>query len=392
MRSLPQPTLCAVNMSIKNNFDAELDSAFAMLAPPPPPPPPPPVASTPKRGKKRKLAPPPPPPSTETASTPTAAKKKKQRTRRVQRVSNETALADEINRMQSENADADAAIDAVRMRATIADAEQHAVALLARLDALLTVGAEAVAATKRYGQLRAQLEKQRGESAVVARVCDVFGKLLQATERARDSCAQLPVQFGQMYIRHEAFMRASSSALVPQGLALLRRSSPPSSLTSSATENGTLAVTAAAAAAAVSTTPPPSSNERAVALVHYGGAQSRQAFRLEEREPSQARVTELHNTYLGTSMLNANFDPRVTAEAKRLKRVDTQRRAAHLRAGGEVMPELFASHAALLQFEPRSQLLLAGAGGGGGGPVARVGASLLPPPPSASLTIEAKKK
>jgi len=264
-----------------------------------------------KRGRKRKPQ----------SGDGTTAKKK---VRRVKRLDTKAALGAELQKMQDETDKGDeiAGVSGLQMRDEIAAAQHRAVTLLGELDELLDRSRDATEATTKYSQLLAQVKKHASKSVVLDKVAVLFAKLVAATEAARHSCSRLPREYAQVLLRQEAYMRASANALVPAGIAVL---SP---------EAGNQLVSA--------------SPRSTTALTQYGGPQSRSTFRLVAADPSRARVAELQGSFLATSMLNANYDPAITVSATNAARREAQRRAAQLKAGGEVMPELF-GHQQLLE-------------------------------------------
>ena len=291
------------------------------------------------------------------SSEPTRTPKKKDKpakkpgsgkVRRARRMPMAKALEKEMEKLRAENATTDeiASLDATTITREIRDAAESSTALLERLNQILEIGDDATEQLNKYAQLLSLLEKHKSESVVVQRVCDVFQRLLRSTTLARNSCSRLPNQFAQMLIRVEAFMRATTSALVPQGIAVLQQQSTDgerAALTASAPAEGQLALVG---------------GERPTALVRYGAPQSRSTFRLEVADVSRAEVSELQNTYLSTSMMHANFDPRITVSSTNGARRDAQRRAAQLKAGNEIAPELFgAKQLALMQAGARTLAL-----------------------------------
>lgn len=263
-----------------------------------------------KRGRKRK------PQSGDGTTT-------KKKVRRVKRLDTKAALGAELQKMQDETDKGDeiAGVSGLQMRDEIAAAQHRAVTLLGELDELLNRSRDATEATTKYSQLLAQVKKHASKSVVLDKVAVLFAKLVAATEAARHSCSRLPREYAQVLLRQEAYMRASANALVPAGIAVLSPNA------------GDQLVAAA---------------PRSTALTQYGGPQSRSTFRLVAADPSRARVAELQGSFLATSMLNANYDPAITVSATNAARREAQRRAAQLKAGGEVMPELF-GHQQLLE-------------------------------------------
>lgn len=259
----------------------------------------------------------------------------KKKIRRVKRMTTSTVLKTEVTRMQQQETEEQTStpVDGIGLEREIREAGERASVLLTRLDALLDVGMGAVTATAKYAQLLAQLRAHRAESDVVERVCEVFNKLLATTASARDSCARLPAEFGRMLLRHEAFMRASTSALVPRGISVFAGASATDAksgrrqqlLLTDGREGG-----------------PPA------ALVQFGGPQSKATYRLVCEQPTRAQASELRNSYLATSMMNANYDPRITTTAMNAARRDEQRRVARTIVGNEVVPQLFGAEQARL--------------------------------------------
>lgn len=249
----------------------------------------------------------------------------KKLTNRKKHLTRDAAVIDEIRRMQAEHDTVDQSkpVDGFGMTEEIHEANAKATRMLEELDALLNIGNAAVQATNKYSILIGQLERHRTESNVLDRTCAVFTKLLQAVASARDSCSRLPTEFAQMLVRHEAYMRASSSALVPSGISII---GAPSGDSASNNDRQLTVVTA-------STQP--------MALVRFGGPQSKSTFKLVADDRSAGQVSEMQNSYLSTSMMHHNYNPLQTVTATNAARRDSQRRAAQLQAGSEFMPELF---------------------------------------------------
>lgn len=78
-----------------------------------------------------------------------------------------------------------------------------------------------------------------------------------------------------------------------------------------------------------------------MAVVTFNGPQSRNTFRLVADTNTRARTSDLKNSYLATSMMHANYDPRNTVTATNAARRDAQRRVAELQTGAEIIPDLF---------------------------------------------------
>lgn len=250
---------------------------------------------------------------------------------RTKRVSTTAVLSEEVQRMQNENETSEsAALDRQAIAAEIRSAEERAARLLEKLDAVLKTGGEAVEATAKYSQLQAQLERHRSKSVVIDRVCAIFKNFLQVMAACRNSCARLPAEFAQMLIRQEAYIRASASALVPQGMSVLvdRRRAEKQAAKDSETQNQLALV-------------PTASDSGSTAVVTYGGPRNKATFKLVASEQTRSDINALQNSYLGTSMLNASYDARTTVQATTQARREAQRRAAQLKAGAEIMPALF---------------------------------------------------
>ena len=250
---------------------------------------------------------------------------KKKAKRRVKRVPSTSVFAKEMKKM---NLDGEQAlhIDPNTIEKEIKDAELNAVRMLDELKEFLDRSSLAAAATEKYSQLAAQMEKHRSQSAVIDKVSTVFQKVVGATAAARESCAKLPAEFAKMLLRHESFMRASASSLVPTGLSVY----VPSTANNQATSNALITTSNAA-----------TSSQNSMAVVTFNGPQSRNTFRLVADTNTRARTSDLKNSYLATSMMHANYDPRNTVTATNAARRDAQRRVAELQTGAEIIPDLF---------------------------------------------------
>ena len=281
----------------------------------------------PKKSKKRKQ-----PDTADVVAAPVAKSAKKKQTRRVKRVSSTSVFAKEIKRMNESvneaNGEGGKSINGLEMEKEIREAEESAVHLLSELKEFLDRATPAYVATDKYSQLATQMEKHRSESVVIDRIAAIFHKMLSVATAARESCAKLPGEFAQMLLRHESFMRASASSLVPSGISVF---APSGTITNGS--NGTSSQSTALV--------PMSSSSNSTALVTFNGPQSRNTFRLVAESNTRARTSDLQNSYLSTSMMHHNYAPRNTVTATNSARRDAQRRAAQLKAGGEVMPDLY---------------------------------------------------
>jgi len=343
---------------VPTSFSAEIQSTMLESKP-----------TKPKKSKKRKQ------PDTAsdvaittTTTTTTETSSKKKKTRRVKRVSSTSVFAKEIKRMNESvdeaNGEGGKSINGLEMEQEIREAEERAVRLLNELKEFLERATPAYVATDKYSQLATQMEKHRAESVVIDRIALIFHKMLSLASAARESCAKLPGEFAQMLLRHESFMRASASSLVPSGISVF---APKGALT-----NGHDAANQSTALV------PASSSSNSTAVVTFNGPQSRNTFRLVSESNTRARTSDLQNSYLSTSMMHFNYTPLNTVTATNSARRDAQRRAAQLKAGGEVMPNLYgarqiesakqqaisASQQLLVDGAPRTTLAIEGPRGG----------------------------
>jgi len=246
--------------------------------------------------------------------------------RRARRLPTAQALEKEMAKLRSERGAVDtaAAMDPVVMGAEIRAAADRSVALLEKLDAVLSVADAATEEMTKYAQLIGSLERNAGESAVIERVCAVFRRLIHSTTQAKNSCTRLPNEFAQMLIRHNAFMRATTSALVPHGISVITSNSAPSATPSTDASGQQVALVASSGP---------------TALVKYGGRNSSSAFTLTSADLSQTQVTELQNTYMATSTMHADFNPQITATAANAAQRSVQRRAAFSKKRDEFVSE-----------------------------------------------------
>lgn len=271
-------------------------------------------------------------------------------TNRKKRVSRNTAVVEEIQRMRDEHAAIEQTkpIDGISMAEEINAARERAIAMLEELEHLLSVGTAAVQASTKYAVLVGLLERHRTESAVLEKTCAVFTKMLNSVASARDSCARLPAEFLQLLLRHEAYMRASSSALVPSGISVLASSSSAVAAAANAAKDKQLSNNVALT---------PTSSMQRSGIVRYGGPQSSSTFKLHVEERTPAQVSELQNSFLATSMMHHNYNPLQTVTGTNALMRDAQRRAASLIAGSEFMPELLGANQQALEAAKAQEVL-----------------------------------
>lgn len=233
----------------------------------------------------------------------------------------------EIKKLQQESEDVvknAQPVDGQSMINEIREAEARAVKALSELDILLRVGGDAICQTAKYANLLSQLEQHRSESQVLEKVNVIFTKFIAAAANARESCARIPREFAEMLVKTDTFMRASSSSLVPTGMSVLVDQARKDAAEASA--NGQLVV-----------------RKPQQAMVTFAGPRSTNIFKLVVEDANRAQISALENSYLATSMLNSNFDPRISAAAKNSAQRDAQRHVALMNAGNEVTPELYGS-------------------------------------------------
>lgn len=231
-------------------------------------------------------------------------------------------LAKEIKKLHSEESEAqrkESFVDGREMLKEIQQAETRALQTLSELDILLDVSTDAIAETTKYTNLIAQLEQNKTESALLEKVCSIFSKLVATTMAARETCANMPREFADLLSKTDAFMRASSSSLVPSGMSVFAKQSEQ--------HNGQLVVQKGAPGA----------------VVRFDGSRGTNTFRLVCEDANRTEVSELENSYLATSMMQQSFDARVSTSAKSNAQRDAQRKTALLNAGNEVTPALYGS-------------------------------------------------
>jgi len=251
----------------------------------------------------------------------------KAKVRKATRGTKNSNFTKEIKKLQQESEDVvknAQPVDGQSMMNEIREAEARAVKALSELDILLRVGGEAIQQTAKYANILAQLDQHRSESQVLEKVNVIFTKFISAAANARESCSRIPREFAEMLVKTDTFMRASSSSLVPTGMSVLVDQAKKDAAEASA--NGQLVV-----------------RKPHQSLVTFAGPRSTNTFKLVVEDANRAQISALENSYLATSMLNSNFDPRISAAAKNSAQRDAQRQVALLNAGNEVTPELYGS-------------------------------------------------
>lgn len=242
----------------------------------------------------------------------------REKVRKVTRHTKTSNFAKEIRKLQKDSGDAlknAQPVDGRQIMQEIRDAEARATKSLEELDQLLRVGENAIQQTAKYANLISRIEQHSHESQVLDKVLAVFTKFITAASNARESCTRIPREFADMLVKTDLFMRASSSSLVPTGMGVFVDAA-----------NGQLAT-----------------KNSHQSIVTFSGPRSSNTFKLVSEEASRADISALENSYLATSMLNSNFDPRMLSAAKSSAQRDAQRQAALLSAGNEVTPALYGS-------------------------------------------------
>lgn len=231
-------------------------------------------------------------------------------------------------------------IDGVELSGEIRAAYEEACEYLDRASEVLSRVDSAVKAMRRYTTIVGPMHKAARHIKMIEKACNVLVKHLDFVADARDKSARLPELYRLLLVKNAAFMRSSFTSLTDRKPDELRSAVTPTMAgqTSSAT-TPTGALTVRQGNSTVSATG---------AVVRIGERDSGRAFHLTMEQAPQYRSKQAPASYLETSMMRTNFNPRTTAACARQNRLERQKRAARARAQSELVPALCAGSQAML--------------------------------------------